>query len=196
MNPYLDIANARMDLYDRALPTRLYLDYIRLHQLDINRISDFAGILAVTRIVTFEKGQFDFANDSDPDAIDAAVIEVFDRDGETVVDLCGWPLDRPERVMTLYHRPPGIIGLWAAHNPASYFLGKPLQLYKTPLDWLKSGCENGAAVTIPAFAGRTLMDLPGRFAAEDRDHAAELDRLLRSTTQDRLVVPRGGRAAA
>jgi hypothetical protein len=185
---------ARAELYRRAGPSRLFLDYVRRHRVDLTLVSGFCGCLAVLPVLSFERSMFDFADAGHEDAIDAAIIEAFDTDGETVLDLVAWPLDEPERVLSLYRRVP-LVGMWEAASPYTYTFETPLILHRTPLDWLKAGCR-GAAIVVPDLAARFLIDLPGRFAPQDRQHAAEVHHLLQRLTRNRMVVPREGRRAA
>ena len=116
------------------------------------------------------------------------MIEAFDRDGETPIDLVAWPVDKPAEVLTMYRRA-AIVGLWQAMSPYQYTFGRPVDLHRTPEDWLKAGCD-GCAIATPHIAARTLIDLPGRFAPRDREHAAEVDRLIKSLSRDRMALPR------
>lgn len=190
-----DILNARAELYARAIPTRQSIDYVRAHGIDTDATAGFCGVVTVLPILVFDGGFFDFAEEGMEDAVDGVVIEAFDRDGETTIDLVGWTLDRSDRVLSMYRRCP-MLGLWTAMSPYTYALGSPLQMHRTPLEWLQADCQ-GAAVVVPHLAARLLLDLPGQMAAKDTPHASQIDRLMRSVFQrDRIVVPRGARQAA
>jgi hypothetical protein len=94
------------------------------------------------------------------------------------LDLVAWPLEAPARATSMFRRV-GLLGLWWAFNKATYIFDEPLQVYKTPLDWLRAGCA-GCAVVAPPLAARDLLDVPGRVAGQDVGHALQLADLLRS----------------
>ncbi len=194
MTGFLDIAAARAELYERAQPTRSYIDFVHRHGIDVLKVGGFCGALAVVLIVEFPGGFFDFAEDGDENAVGGVVCEAIGFDSETVEDLVAWPVEQPGRVLSMYRRAP-LVGMWQAMNPCTYTFGRPLNLHRHPLDWLKAGC-NGAAIVVPQLAARALIDLPGRFAPQDREHAHQVDRLIRNLSRDRMVVPRERRIAA
>ena len=106
------------------------------------------------------------------------MLEAFGPDGQTVADLVAWPLAHPEHVMTMFGRC-GLLGVWEALGPATYFMGGALNLYRTPLDWLREGCR-GAAIVVPSIAAQQLVDAPGFIAAQDHRHGRELVQLLQA----------------
>lgn len=62
---------------------------------------------------------------------------------------------------------------------------------------LATAAAGSIAVMALKLAARLLLDLPGKIAAKDAAHAAELDRLMRSAFDgNRVLVPRGRKAAA
>ena len=138
------------------------------------------------------KGRFDFVGHGEP--VEAFVLEVLDFDGETHLDIAAWPLCDPGRVLTMFGRAP-LIGMWAALNPATYYMGKALVMHRTPLEWLMSGCS-GAAVLVPRLAARQLIDLPGPLAARDHRHGLQLRKLMLSVVETDRIVLAGERDAS
>lgn len=190
------IVRARSEFYARAsnlLFSPVYAKYAQGHALDIERITYFAGATSVLEIVDCGNGRFDFAGNGEP--IEAFVIDVIDADGETHIDIAAWPVDNPGHVLTMFGRAP-LMGMWAALNPASYYMGKPLIMHRTPLEWLMSGCS-GAAVLVPDLAARLLIDLPGPIAARDHQHRLQLQKLMHSVVDaDSVIVSGAGEWAA
>jgi hypothetical protein len=175
VNPTL--FEARLDLEPFAIPTPQWRTYARAHALDPRRIADFAGPLAVAPCI-FWRDRFDLADPDDPDAVLSAVIEArVIEDGEPVaVDLVAWPLDRPDAFATLSGAAEGL-GIDAADNPATFFAGKALRIHRTPLGWLRAGC-NGAVILKPRTAARWLAASTGAIAGDDDAHARLIARLL------------------
>ena len=177
---------ARADLCDRSEITGS-ADYIRANGIDSTAVEAHAGCLGVCQLEFFPAQRFDF--EDGPGAVAGAVLEAFDHDGETVLDLVAWPLDAPEYVTTMFGRV-GLLGGWHAFNPATYVFGKPLQIHRAPLDWLRAGCQ-GAVPVVEQIAARQLLDVPGRTASQDAEHGQELGALLSSAVDlTRIVVPR------
>ncbi|TVR05825.1 MAG: hypothetical protein EA385_17270 [Salinarimonadaceae bacterium] len=185
---------AREYLYERALPTDGFLAYVRAHRLDLFRIEGFAGVAAATPIIDCGNARFDFGDEHN-EAVPGFICEAFAADGETVIDLVAWPLDRPDQPMSMFGRV-GLIGVAAAMNPATYIFDNPLVIERNPLDWLRSGCV-GAAIVDPRVAAWELIDCPGRIAGQDQAHARQLLELAHSVIDgSRFVAPaRNARAA-
>jgi len=115
----IDLLEARADLYERADPTEAFLDYIHGQGLSLDLIDRFAGIGALTEILRCGNGRFDFAPAGHPDAAAGFVIEAFDADDQTVIDLVGWPIDRPAKPRCMFGRV-GLLGIANAVNTATY----------------------------------------------------------------------------
>ena len=165
----------------------VYRNYLRLHQIDQTTVRDFAGALVVRNIVDCGGNRFEFARPSD-DQFPAIVCEAFGSDGETVIDLVAWPLDRPKHVMTMFGRC-GLLGAWEAMNPATYYLDAPLLLHRTPLEWMQAGCR-GAVVVVPHVAARMILDLPGKVAVRDADHGRQIEAIRQSVLPpNQVLVP-------
>jgi hypothetical protein len=180
----LRLARGELD-HRAATPSRQHVHYWREHRLDPAMVAGFAGLLAVLPMRVFPQERFDFGEDGDPLG---AVVEAFDEDGETVLDLVAWPIAEPERVLSMFGRAP-VLGMWAAMDPATFIFDRPLMVHRTPLDWLKSGCH-GCAIVVPRLAARLFVELPGQIAAQDMPHARELRALLQSVVDvSRIVLP-------
>ena len=187
--PLLSIA--RDELYARWWLSQAGLAYMRNHGLDWGDIAAFAGCLVFTNVSFLENRRFDF---SDTDGTPAAVIEALDRDGETVIDLVAWPLDKPGAFASMFRRV-SMLGTWHAFNTATYTFGEPLRLYRTPLGWLKAKCQ-GACIIDKAVAGRDLLDAPGPVACGNAAHALEVKAMFQALVSSRGLVPANRRAAA
>ncbi|MEQ8480096.1 MAG: hypothetical protein RIC18_05495 [Hoeflea sp.] len=153
-------------------------------------MSDCVGILTRARIAIYENDRFDF----DPMGIEAFVFEAKGEDGETVIDLVAWPIDCPGHVLTMFGRC-GLIGAFSAFNPATYYGGSLLPVYRSPMELFRAGF-NGAAIAVPHIAARQLIDLPGRVVARDLRHGIELQRLIEGNCRGRVTVPANARWAA
>jgi hypothetical protein len=178
---------ARSEFYERSQVTAEFLHYVGRHGLALGRISGFAGAAGILPVVDCGGGRFDW--DAPGDMIQAFICEAYAEDGESVIDLVAWPLDRPEHVMTMFGRAP-LLGLWEVMNPATYYGGKPLRMHRTPLEWLQSGCR-GAAIVRKEAAAPILFGLDGAIAAADQSHARELHEVISMVIpKGKIVVPR------
>jgi hypothetical protein len=173
--PDLPLLAACAELNKRAEPTIDWLDYIRNTGIDVPTVCRFAGVLAVTHCIFYDHRRFDFADPGDREAEPAAVIEAIGDDAETVVDLVAWPLAAPARFGSLFGDAI-LLGVDRIANPATYHGGQHLQLFKTPLSWLKAGCT-GANIIDPYGARFVLRRALGPIAGEDLDHARALQKL-------------------
>jgi hypothetical protein len=189
----LPLLAARAELNSRADPTLDWLDYVRNNGLDIATVCRFAGLIAVTHCVFFDHRRFGFADPAEREAEAAAVIEAIGDDGATVVDLVAWPLEAPDRSASLFGDV-AVLGADRVGNPASYFGGAHLQLYKTPLKWLQTGCT-GAVVVDPHGARIVLRRAGGPIAGEDIQHAKALQKLSHMPAS-RVLAPLRRRVAA
>ena len=189
------VLSARADFYQRADATfghNAFLNYVRKHSPDIWSIGWQVGVTAVLPVAMFPGGRFEFADQGES----AFVCEAIAADGETVTDLVAWHLDNPGRPVTMFGRC-GLVGLWQANAPGTYFMGASLRLHRSPLSWLQSGCE-GAAIVDRTVAGGQLIDVPGRIAAEDKAHGRDIAGLLRAAADidNKVIIPvQLGRAA-
>ena len=185
-DPDFPLMAARAELVARGDPHHWWLDYIRSQRLDVPIIARFAGMIAVTACLFYDHGRFDFALLRDREASASAVIEALGVDAATTIDLIAWPLDAPDRFARLFGDAL-LLGFDRVTNPASYFGGAHLQLYKTPLAWLQAGC-NGAVIIDPHGAPLVLRGALGRVAGEDIHHARAIQKLTQLPPQ-RVLAP-------
>src|SRR3712207_741603 len=115
------VATARLEFYELAGPDDDFIAYGREHRLELGLIGGFCGAFGVVTVQDCGNGRFDFAAPDHQDGFRAFVCEAFAADGETVVDLVAWPLNRPDHVMSMFGRC-GMLGLWEAMSPATFFM--------------------------------------------------------------------------
>jgi hypothetical protein len=187
-----DLFSARVELNCRGDPSLDWLDYVRNSAIDIETVARFAGLIAVTHCIFYDRRRFDFADPAEREAEAAAVIEALGDDGASVIDLVAWPLEAPGRFASMFGN---ILMLGAARvtDPATYFDGQHLQLYKNPLRWLKAGCA-GAVIIDPHGARLVLRRATGPIAGEDLEHAKAIQKLTGLPPQ-RILAPLRRRAA-
>jgi hypothetical protein len=177
------------DLYE-DVPDGQWLPIWKSFDVDQETILARCGPVWTKALQFFDGGRFDFSDDG----VASVVIEAIDADAETVIDIVAWPLDRPKQFATMFGRA-DILGLDQVTNPASYFYGGALRVYKTPESWLRADCT-GCVPLNKAAAAPMLGDALGPIAAEDIDHGRELARMLHAFFDPgRILVPRRGRAA-
>ena len=189
----LTLASAK--LAQRVLP---YLDetlaYQKANGISAARFSltasDSVGLISFADIVHCGNHRFEFGRPGEG-AIPGIVLEAHGADGETVVDLVAWPVDRPEYVMTMYGRC-GFLGAFAVTNPAAYYMGFALPLFRTPLEFLQAGCV-GAVPIVSSIAAWMMFDMPeAQFVARDKAHAQRLEVMRHSVMpRDQIKVPVG-----
>jgi len=192
--PTSAILLARQQFYECAGWTREASAYVKAHGLDLDVIAAHAGTFAVCLAQlspNTEPAQFDFT----PEGVPCAVIEVLDENAETVIDLVAWPLHASERLATAVGEA-DMLGIPCMRNPATYVGGRPLRVHRTPLGWLKAGCQ-GCVVLNRDWGGYWLRQAPGPLLAENLAHGRELRRML-GTGYDasRLLVPAASVARA
>jgi len=144
--------------------------------------SDCVGVITLARISDLGNQRFDF----DPNGIEAVIFEAMGKDGETTIDLVAWPIDCPNIVLTMFGRC-GLIGAFSAFNPATYYGGLPLPVYRSPLELFRAGFT-GAAIAVRNIAARQLIDLPGRVVAQDYRHGKDLQDMIESNFRGRVTI--------
>lgn len=176
-----DLLLARLDLMEASRPS---VDYCRAQGVDFaGTVPSCGGVFlaevepAGARFEPVEGGRL------------AAWCDVLAEDAETVIDVVAWPIDQPAHWWTLAGTAPAL-GLAHAANPATYALGFPLRLHRTPLAWLQAECD-GAVILNRLAGGRWLRELEApRVAAADADHAAEIDAALKAAYPlPRILLP-------
>jgi hypothetical protein len=183
----LSLVRALSELFELALQTSDYCDYIRQQGIAMNELAPMAGTTAVIDVVDCGGQRFDWAARGNP--FRAFVCEAYEADGVTTADLVAWPIVNPRNVYSMFGNA-AWVGASRAWSYDTYYLGKALDIHRCPLDWIKAGCT-GAAVVDQNLAARELIDLPGPIAARDRSHAEELATLIQTVTKrTRILVPR------
>lgn len=182
----LALLTARQTLLEQADGTFMEtFHYSREHQIP-HFVSGGVGAMAITKASVFPGARFDFAVGAEG-AAEVLVFEAFGADDETVVDLVGWQREREDCPLSMFGRV-GLLGLSAALNPATFFMGAALAVHETPLDWLRAGCR-GSAIVAPDLAARQLRDLHGPIAAVSIAHGRRLRALIDSVARPSILVP-------
>lgn len=113
---------------------------------------------------------------------------------EAIIDLAAWPINAPHRPARRDGRG-ALLGEGLIENPASFYGGEPLQIYRTATRWLANDCRGAVIIDWPGAALR-LANAPA-IAGEDVDHAFELARGLDPhVAKSRIFAPRPQRGAA
>ena len=184
----IEAAEWRADLIERAEPTDEWFGYVRGAGIDVRYIYAHASLLAVTRCEFLSGGRFDWADGDDGEP--AAVVEVVEiENGEPVtVDLVAWSIAEPARFGLAMGRAP-LLGGDQLINPASFFAGEPLQVWRAPLSWVRARCR-GVVLLIEKCGPARLAGAIGKLAAEDLEHARQIDRLCYPwLSRRKLLVP-------
>lgn len=178
-----DLFRARADLVDMARPSVAYC-----HRLSLEwpEIAAHAGGVFMAPIVV-DGPWFNF----DPGGVEAAVVEARAADDLTVVDLVAWVPSKPERWFRAVGGAPAL-GIASAANPATYACGQPLQLYRSPEDWVVARCCGGVLLDLDAGVDWLVsVPLARTIAVRDDEHARQIDgarRRLGLPRHQRLVV--------
>ena len=179
----LELMRARAALY-AAPVTPTSVGYVRKHDLDSSRVARVAGCFAVMR-ADVDGNRFELSDDG---RSVIAIVEALGRRGESVLDLVGWPLDEPARLLTLFGRAP-MLGLANVFAATTYAFDRPLMCHRTALGWWRARCA-GAVILDPQSAARILLDAPGRISGEDREHSLEIAELVQALFDpSRFVAP-------
>jgi hypothetical protein len=135
MNP---LQSMRWDLYQRG-PA---LDFRASHEslaIDETTIRARCGLIWTQRLQFFPGRRFDLVDD-EGEGEPAVFIECFGADAWTRVDCCAWPVGRPADFALAFGFA-DLLGVDQIRNPASYFGGRPLPIFRTPETWLRAGGE-------------------------------------------------------
>ena len=174
-----------------AGPSPELFRYIRQHRLDLPNVQAHAGYFNVA-LVDFMADTFLF----DPEGEPAAVIEalLFDHSREVfTADLVAWPIHEPWAFATAMGDSDGADVLGPQNMVQRG--GAPLVIHRTPLDWLKAGCEG--CVALKPAARHWLLKAGGPFIVEDVEHGRELRQLLGpNSPRHRILVPQHEARAA
>lgn len=186
------LQQARAALYD-VLPTPEGNAYRRELGADWRAIEAACGCLVVVPLKYAADRTFDLLEPGDAGGVMSAVIECFDTDRVTTIDLCAWPLNRPEKFATFFGRADGL-GIHAPRD-GFYFSGGALRVYRTPEAWLRSQCY-GAVILNDTNTPRWLAAAKGKIAAEDIEHGREIARTLHGFFDPRRILAPLSRSAA
>ncbi|WP_018407677.1 hypothetical protein [Methylocystis rosea] len=184
---------ARATLY-ATLPTPEGNAYRREIGTDWRTIEAACGCLVVAPVKYAADRTFDFLEPHERGGVMSAVIECFGADRVDTIDLCAWPLNRPEKFATYLRRADGL----GVHAPVDgyYFGGGGLHVFRTPEAWLRAHCY-GSVILNSANAPRWLAAAKGNIAAEDVEHGREIARALHGFFDPRrILAPLAGSAAA
>ena len=174
----------RAELYETSEVSLEHVEFVRSEKLNLQAVEAHAGVLVVRPVRFFPNRTFDLAING----VLSVVIEVFDDDDETVIDLVAWPVNRPEKFATAFGYAEAL-GLAQVCDPETYVDGQPLRIHQTPLAWVKAGC-NGVVILRETSAFLWLPRALGNLAAEDLAHGQRVARLLHSFFDPaRIVVP-------
>ena len=177
--------------YGLADPSPASIAYIRAHELDLEEVTAHAGCLAVTNC-TFGRWCFTFDNAGEP----SVVIEVYDDDDETPIDLVAWPAERPQTFATALGFA-AVMGAAGVVNPASWAFGQRLRVFRTPLRWSQARCPGVVILDYKMAPSRSPKPL-APLRQKTRHTPYQLRNLLcRPLVGPRnIVAPRAARRAA
>lgn len=190
----LSITMARADALAHWDTPPAWFGFLRANDLDPRALEPFAGTIGVAPCrFTPPPRRFRF----DPDGALAAFFEVLAiEDGEMIAaDLIAFDVAHP----TIFGTLEGcglVLGADQIENPASYLGGRPLLVHRTPLSWLRAGCQ-GIVVLDERRAGARLAGALGNLAGEDEEHARQIARITAGMfSPRRIVFPRASASAA
>jgi hypothetical protein len=179
----------RQRLYEIGDVSPELIDYIDHYNLDQKTILANAGILTLVlaRLVPVKGGwTFEFDADGIPSAVVEAIL--FDVEREPyVADLVAWPLHDPHTFATAMGPRGGADVLGALSMPMR---GKsPLQVFRTPLQWLQAGCEG--CVPLNEDGGRFwLAKAGGPFVVQNLQDGRWMRQLLgKSCSHQSILIP-------
>jgi hypothetical protein len=168
--------------------------WLESNGVDVSHVLNVAGPIVEHDIVIFPEAMFDFAEPSSADSVRAVVHVVVGEDAETPIDLVAWTREQPDRIFRCLGAA-AAIGIDQLVNPASYFAGRPLHVYRSALGWLAAGCDG--VVPLDCAAVRNHLDfLPFelndcRLAVESLTHGRALRVALAPLpARVRILVPR------
>ena len=174
-DPVIEALRLFADFYEHAYPDPRWLE---------NVIPHLAPPTCECPIVRFPFSRgFQFARYDEPGVALAVVHVVTASDAETSIGLAAWCPDRPEG---LYRYPLDLpcLGLDQLDNPASYFAGSALPVFRTARAWLIAGCHGIVPLDTDALWEKLRVppdwdDGCYRLLVEDIEHGRELrDQLL------------------
>jgi len=183
-----DLTTARLARYTTARIAPA-VRYMRKHRIDPDAAEAAVGGCYVCPIIPGPDRSFDI----DEDGEESVVVEALAEGGETVLDLVAWSPGMPDKWWTFCRGAPAL-GMAAGVNPATFFAGAPLQIYRTPLELLQAACL-GVVLLDMVWGTRWLLDIADiatSIAPRDDSHAAELETARQDLIhRQALVLPLG-----
>jgi hypothetical protein len=147
--------------------------YVQAHGLDLESIAAHAGVLAIVPCRFVGNGRFELDEEGEA----GVVVEVLGDDAATTIDLCAWPVDRPDKSATTIGAADAL-GIANVDNPASWACGRrAMPVWKTPLAWLRSGCA-GVVILDHRLVSYWLARALGPIAVEDVEHGRQIRAML------------------
>ena len=165
-----DLLRARADRIATARPSFVYL---RDHGIDFEMVEPVTGGPYLNLVRPVGPTSFEF----DASGREAVVVEAHDEAGD-VLDLVAWMPERPDRWRAMFGTAPAL-GMGAATSTMTYIDGLPLQIYRTPLEWLQAAGD-GAVLLDPVLGARWLawlaeLGFAQQIAPRDARHAGQVE---------------------
>ena len=177
-------------LYAVAGPSPELAGFLKRHNINQRNAEAYCGVLTVALAKFFSDNQAERVFVFDPDGIPAVVIEGYEADAYSPMDLIAWPLFQPH-LFAVAIREADMLGAWKMVRRN----GAPLYVYKTPLDWLKASC-NGCVPINRSWAGHWLDRADGPFIVQDMQHGREIREMLGfASKRHKVLAPDNGVAA-
>lgn len=173
-----------LDTISRITVTAESVAYLKGAGIDPALVEPNCGFVAVALVNVFD-GPAGAVFRLSPDGKPAVIIGARTADKEEPQDLIAWPLYGSCRdSWASLHGDVDILGIPAALR--NHRSGLPLNLHRTPEDWLLSGFE-GCCVVNKRWGGTHLSRLPGPFVCEDIGHGREVAAMLKPFGKEGLV---------
>ena len=171
----------RQQLYQMAEPCAEWWSFIHQNKIDPAALEPHCGTIGVALCKSLETSNGDTLFEFSSKGIPCVVIEAicFRRECGNInpytADLVAWPLQAPNSFATALGTGEGceLLGAWSACSTDR----SSLKIHRTPLAWLKAGCE-GCVVLKQEGGGFWLNKAWGPFVCEDAEHAHEVSELL------------------
>ena len=189
----------RQQLYQMAKPCTEWWSFIYQNKIDPSALEPHCGTIGVALCKSLETSNGDMLFEFSSKGIPCVVIEAicFRRECGNInpytADLVAWPLHAPDSFATALGTDEGceLLGAWSACRTDR----SPLTVNRTPLAWLRSGCQG--IVMLKPGAEYWLLKAGGPFVCEDESHALELKNLLGPRGRHhKILIPNSERKAA
>ena len=146
------------------------IDYVKTNKINLSSALSHAYGIALCQVRWFPERRFEF----DDAGTTAAVIFALDQYGNPA-DLISWSIKDPTKFAPMF----GTVPMLGHYQLAGFDRDEiPVRVFRSPLTWLQHRCRG----TVIVDADRARLYLGAAFGpilAEDRDHAADLRRLLK-----------------